>query len=105
MRWYLCYSTAPRATLTLQILPHARTSAVVGRYGDALKVKITAPALDDKAKRELIDFLHQWFKLPFNNIKIRHRTRGRRTIVELNQGPDPRLRRYAPGQTPYAKPA
>ena len=58
---------------------------MVGRYADALTVKIAAPARDDKAYRELIDFLHQWFMLPLKNIKIRQGTRGRRKIVELNE--------------------
>ena len=49
------------------------------------KVKVAAPAVDDKANFELkIDFLHQWFKLPAREIKIRQGARGRRKIVELN---------------------
>jgi uncharacterized protein (TIGR00251 family) len=82
--WYRYDTALRRATLTLHIQPNARTTAVAGRYGDALKVKVAAPAVDDKANRELIDFLHQWFKLPARDIKIRQGARGRRKIVELN---------------------
>ena len=57
---------------------------VAGRHGAALKVKIAAPAVDDKANRELIDFLHQWFKLIILDITIKQGVRGRRKIVELN---------------------
>ena len=84
MKWFHCDPAQQRITLTLYIQPNARTSAVVGLFGDALKVRIAAPALDDKANAGLIDFLHQWFKLPVRNIKIIQGKRGRRKIVELN---------------------
>ena len=84
MNWYRYDPALRRATLTLHIQPNARVSAVAGRHGDALKVKVAAPAVDDKANFELIDFLHQWFKLPIRNIKIKLGGRGRRKIVELN---------------------
>lgn len=69
--------------MTLHVQPNARQTAVVGCYGDALKLKIAAPAVDDKANRAVIDFLHQWFKLSTTKISIRHGSRSRRKIVEL----------------------
>ena len=59
-------------------------TAIAGRHGDALKVKIAAPAIKEQANRKLIDFLHQWFKLPILDITIKQGVRGRRKIVELN---------------------
>jgi uncharacterized protein len=85
MSWYRYDPAARRATLSLHIQPNARVSAVAGRHGGALKIKIAAPAVDDKANLELIDFLHQWFKLRIKDITIRRGTRGRRKIVELNE--------------------
>jgi uncharacterized protein (TIGR00251 family) len=84
MSWYRYDPRQRKVTLTLHIQTNARVSAVAGRYGDALKVKVAAPAVDDKANFELIDFLHQWFKLPLRDIKIKHGARNRRKIVELN---------------------
>lgn len=72
-----------KITLTLYIQPSARQTAIAGRHGDALKLRIAAPAVDDKANRAVIDFLHQWFKLPPSQISIRQGTRGRRKIIEL----------------------
>jgi len=48
-----------KITLTLYIQPNARHTAVAGRHGDALKLRIAAPAVDDKANWALINFLHQ----------------------------------------------
>jgi uncharacterized protein (TIGR00251 family) len=85
MSWYRYDAARRRATLTVHIQPNARVTAVVGLHSDALKVKVAAPAVDDRANRELIDFLHQWFKLPILDITIKQGRRGRRKIVELNQ--------------------
>ena len=84
MGWYRYDPALRRATLTLHIQPNARVNAVAGRHGDALKVTVAAPAVDSKANLALIDFLHQWFKLPVRDIKIRQGARGRRKVVELN---------------------
>ncbi len=84
MSWYRYDPAARRVTLTLHIQPNARVSAAAGLHGDALKVKIAAPAVDDKANRALIDFLHQWFKLRILDITIKQGMRGRRKVVELN---------------------
>lgn len=84
MSWYRFDPARRRVTLTLHIQPNARLSAVAGLHGDALKIRIHAPAVDDKANAELIDFLHQWFKLPIKHIKIKQGARGRRKIVELD---------------------
>jgi uncharacterized protein len=82
--WYRFDSGHGRLTLTLHIQPNARTSGVVGRHGDALKIRIAAPAVDNKANAALIDFLHQWFMLPSSQFRIKQGSRGRRKIVELD---------------------
>ncbi len=88
MGWYRFDPAQRRLILILHIQPNARVTAVAGRHGDALKIKVAAPAVEDKANAALIDFLHRWFKLPAANIKIKHGARGRRKIVELsNPGP------------------
>lgn len=82
-RWWKTDPARSKITLTLHIQPNARNTAMAGLHGDALKLKIAAPAVDDKANRAVIDFLHQWFKLPLSQINIRQGSRNRRKIVEL----------------------
>ena len=84
MSWYRFDPARRRLILTLHIQPNARATAVAGRHGDALKLRIAAPAVDDKANAALIDFLHQWFKLPSSHIRIKRGARGRRKIVEID---------------------
>ncbi|MEA3208785.1 MAG: uncharacterized protein QOE70_1842 [Chthoniobacter sp.] len=51
-------------TLRLRVVPNAKRSEVVGRHGDAIKVKIQAPAMDGKANEALLDFLAGKLALP-----------------------------------------
>ncbi len=43
--------------LRLRVVPNAKKSECVGRHGDAVKVKISAPALEGRANEALIEFL------------------------------------------------
>jgi uncharacterized protein len=71
------------------VQPNAKSTTVAGRHGDALKIRIAAPAADDSANAALIDFLHQWFNLPRANIIIKRGASSRRKIVEIaNPGTD-----------------
>ncbi len=45
------------ATLRLRVVPNAKRSEVVGAHGEALKVKVQAPAVDGKANEALLAFL------------------------------------------------
>ena len=74
---------AGRLTLNIHVQPNARVSGFAGLHGDALKVRIAAPAIDDKANAALVDFLHRFLKLPSSLISIRHGARGRRKVVEI----------------------
>ena len=45
------------ATLRLRVVPNAKRSEVVGAHGEAIKVKVQAPAMDGKANDALLAFL------------------------------------------------
>jgi uncharacterized protein (TIGR00251 family) len=44
-------------TLKLRIVPNAQQDEVVGDYGEAVKVKVAAPAVDGKANAALLEFV------------------------------------------------
>lgn len=56
--------------LELYIRPRASKDAIVGQYGDRLKVTITAPPVEDKANKHLIKFLAKYFGVPQHQVKI-----------------------------------
>jgi uncharacterized protein len=70
-------------TLRLRIVPNARRSEVVGEHGDALKIKIQAPALEGKANEALRDFLAERLDLPTNAIELvaGHKSRDKTVAI------------------------
>jgi uncharacterized protein len=49
--------------LRVQVSPGAGRSAVTGRHGDALKVRVAAPPVDGRANTALVEFLAAEFGL------------------------------------------
>lgn len=86
--WRRYDAAARRLTLTLHAQPGARKSEIVGLHGDALKVRIAAPAVDNRANAALIEFLSETLGVPKSAINIRHGVTGRRKVVEITGGPE-----------------
>ena len=77
-----------RLVLALHIQPNARRSEIAGLHGDALKVRIAAPATDNRANAALIGFLSGVLGVPKTAITIRHGATGRRKVVDVSGGPE-----------------
>ncbi len=52
------------------VQPRASNTEVVGRYGDAIKVRVKAPPVDGAANEELIRFLAKRLKVPRKSIEL-----------------------------------
>ncbi len=52
------------------VQPRASKTEVVGRHGDAIKVRVKAPPVDGAANEELIRFLARRFKVPRKAVKL-----------------------------------
>ncbi len=69
------------ATLKLRIVPNAKRDEVVGEYGDAVKVKVAAPAVDGKANGALLEFLAQKFGVPARAVSLLMGDKSRDKVV------------------------
>ena len=86
---WLTYDAAlRRISLTVRVQPNARRDEIVGLHGDALKIKVAAPAVDNKANAALVDFLSETLGVPRTAIVIRHGVTGRRKVLEITAGPE-----------------
>lgn len=61
---------------------------IVGLHGDALKIRIAAPAVDNKANAALIEFLSETLGVARSVITVRHGATARRKVVDVIGGPD-----------------
>ncbi len=86
--WISYNAAARRLSLCVHVQPNARRSEAVGLHGGALKVKIAAPAVDNKANAELINFLSESLGIPKSAIIIRRGATSRRKVVEITGGPE-----------------
>ncbi|MFI3245892.1 MAG: DUF167 family protein YggU [Ferrimonas sp.] len=78
--------------LMLYIQPKASRDAFVGLHGEELKVAITAPPVDGKANRHLIQFLAKQFRVAKSQVQIEKGQLGRHKqirIIEPRQLPPP----------------
>jgi uncharacterized protein (TIGR00251 family) len=95
--WYRYDAAARRFSISLHIQPNARKSEIVALHGDALKIRIGAPAADNRANAALIEFLSETLGVQRSAMTIRHGATGRRKVVEIEGGPElaTRLRQFA----------
>jgi uncharacterized protein (TIGR00251 family) len=84
--WQRYDAAAHRLTLSLHVQPGAKKSGIAGLHGDALKVKIAAPATDNQANAALVEFLSALLDVPKSSISIRRGATSRRKIVEISGG-------------------
>jgi uncharacterized protein (TIGR00251 family) len=69
--------------LALHVQPGAKRSEFAGKHGNALKVKLGAPAVDGKANAELIRFLADAFGVPQRKIVIVRGETSRAKVVRV----------------------
>ncbi|MDR0735247.1 MAG: DUF167 domain-containing protein [Zoogloeaceae bacterium] len=69
--------------LALHIQPGAKKSGVAGRYGDALKICVSAPPADGKANTALLDFLADWLQIPKSALRLKSGQTSRRKVVRV----------------------
>lgn len=72
----------------LRVAPGARRTGVVGRHGDAWKVRVTAPAEGGRANEAVVRLLAQTLAVPRGAVTLVSGHGARDKIVEL-AGVDP----------------
>ena len=78
--------------IKIRVVPNAPKSECVGEYGDAIKIKIAAQAMDGKANTELIKFLAKKLGISRNDIEICTGETSRDKLVEISNCADVRTK-------------
>jgi uncharacterized protein len=71
------------ATLRVHIVPNAKQNKVVGEHGDAIKIKLRAPALEGKANAALRSFLAEELKISERSILLERGQKSREKIIHI----------------------
>jgi uncharacterized protein (TIGR00251 family) len=73
----------PTTRLRLRVSPGARRAGIVGRYGEAWKVRVTAPPERGLANEAVLRLLSVKLQLPLSGLSVVSGLTGRDKIVEL----------------------
>ena len=76
---------AARGTLTVnvRVQPRASKDEIAGALGGALKIRLRAPAVENRANEALIEFLSDLLKTPKSAVRIQSGGHGRNKRVEI----------------------
>jgi len=70
--------------IKVHIQPGAKKNEIVGRHGDAVKIRLKAPPVNGKANEALIAFLAKKLDIPGPAITIKAGRASRQKLLEVN---------------------
>jgi uncharacterized protein len=85
--------TASGVRIHLRVQPRAARTEVVGRHGDALRVRVTAPPVDGAANQALVRLLADRLGVPRGTVQVVAGETGRNKIVAVEGISAPEARR------------
>jgi uncharacterized protein len=86
-------ATATGVRVSVRVQPRASSNELAGLYGDALKVRLTAPPVDGAANEALVELLAGTFGIPVRAVTIVAGGSSRTKVVELQGVSEDRIRR------------
>ena len=90
-------------TLRLRVIPNARRDDVVGEYGDTVKIKIAAPALEGKANEAIRGFLAERLGVSVRAVEFVSGEKSRDKVVTVEGLNGGELRRRLLESVPGAR--
>ena len=71
-------------TIRVHVIPNAKTDKVVGEHGEAIKIKLRAPAVDGKANTALRRFLAEKLSISQRAIVLERGERSRDKVIRID---------------------
>jgi len=71
------------AIFPVRVQPRASKDEIAGEASGALKVRLRAPAVEDRANEALVEFLAQLLKTPKSAVRILSGDRSRTKRIEI----------------------
>jgi uncharacterized protein len=73
----------PIARVQVHVVPRASETAVAGRHGDAVRIRVAAPPVDGGANDALVRFIAKRLGVPRAAVRITHGDTSRRKTVTI----------------------
>jgi uncharacterized protein (TIGR00251 family) len=75
--------------LSIHAQPGARRTEVAGPHGDSLKIRVAAPALEDRANDALVEFLAKKLGVARRDVALLSGAKSREKRFEIRAACDP----------------
>ena len=66
--------------------PGAKRTEFAGKHGERTKLRLAAPAVDNKANEALVEFLAEYYGVPKRCVSITSGLHSRSKRVEIDRG-------------------
>jgi uncharacterized protein len=70
-------------SFSVRVHARAKSNAITGEMGDALKLSLTAPPIEGRANEACIEFLANLLKLPRSSVTIASGQNSRRKVIRV----------------------
>ena len=77
------YVSPAGITFAVKVHPRARKNAITGELGDALKLSLTAPAVEGRANEACLEFFANLLKVSRSSVTIASGENSRRKIIRV----------------------
>ncbi len=78
-----CNATPDGVRLTIQVVPNARKTEIVGVVDDALKIRLQAQPIEGRANEALVRFLAAMLQIPKSTVVVLQGAGSRRKMVAV----------------------
>jgi uncharacterized protein len=86
-------------TIRVHVIPNAKIDKVVGEHGDAIKIKLRAPAVAGKANTALRRFLAETLSIPQRAIVLEHGEKSRDKVIRIDGLSEETIREFLTTRT------
>ena len=73
-----------KISLTIHLQPNASKNEVLGMVNEMVKIKISAPPIDNKANKECLKFLSKILCIPKSKLHILKGQKARSKIIQIS---------------------
>ena len=78
------HETPSGLEVQLHVQPRAKRCEISGIHNGAIKVKVTAPPVDDAANRAIIQLFSTLLGVPKSSVSIRTGSKSRNKVLKIN---------------------
>jgi uncharacterized protein len=70
--------------LEVHVQPGAKRSEFAGQHGERIKIRLAAPAIENRANEALVEFLAEHYGVPKRNVRIAAglKSRDKRIVID-----------------------